>query len=183
MAPLPKPSDQRVRRNTPTIPTKALPLAGRVGRPPSCPYPLGKSGKAWWSWAWATPQACAWHKGYLFTIARRAQLEDEVDALRVVEGTLNLDEFVDRAELDGLDDAVKDVKHLIGVLKGLATGELTLMKEMREIEDRIGLTPKGMAALHWEIARDEVGAKRDEKNEGAPGRRLKAVDPALVGQA
>lgn len=33
-------------------------------------------------------------------------------------------------------------------------GQLQLMREMREIDDRLGLTPKGMAALRWVIVDD-----------------------------
>jgi hypothetical protein len=31
----------------------------------------------WWRWAWTTPQATKWHKGFTEALARRASLEDE----------------------------------------------------------------------------------------------------------
>lgn len=48
--------------------------------------------------------------------------------------------------------------------------------EVRQLEDRLGLTPMSMKRLQWEIAADEVGEKREEKAASST-RRLKAVDP------
>lgn len=42
------------------------------------------------------------------------------------------------------------------------------------LEDRLGLTPKSMRMLMWDIARDEVAEKRDEQATSARGR-IKAV--------
>lgn len=112
---------------------------------------LGDAGKGWWSWAWHTPQAAAWSPGDLYAIVRRAQLEDRVAALQ------HVDDF-DMGELLATDEGLeryKRLKSVIGMLKGMASGELQLMKEMRELDDRLGLTPKGMAALRWTIVDDE----------------------------
>jgi hypothetical protein len=87
-----------------------LPAAGRRGRAPVCPYELGVAGSAWWVWAWTTPQATRWDKGALYTVARRARLEDDVDS-----------------------------------------GKLAVEKEMRELDGKLGLTPKAMADLGWTI--------------------------------
>ena len=54
-----------------------VPVAGRLGRPPNPPIELGEDGRRWWKWAWSTPQACKWHKGFHESLARRASLEDE----------------------------------------------------------------------------------------------------------
>lgn len=43
------------------------------------------------------------------------------------------------------------------------------------LEDRLGLTPKAMRMLMWEIARDEVAERRDEKQESTARGRIKAV--------
>lgn len=56
-----------------------------------------------------------------------------------------------------------------------------LMAEVRQIEDRLGLTPKSMRMLLWEIAPDEVAIKRGEVEEREEAskqvrKRLKAVD-------
>ena len=38
----------------------------------------------------------------------------------------------------------------------------TILGEVRQLEDRLGLNPKAMRSLLWEIASDEVAEKRDE---------------------
>jgi hypothetical protein len=48
------------------------------------------------------------------------------------------------------------------------------MSEARQLEDRLGLTPKAMRMLMWQIAPDEVAEKRQESGRGARGR-IKAV--------
>jgi hypothetical protein len=52
------------------------------------------------------------------------------------------------------------------------------LAEVRQLEDRLGLTPKAMRLLLWEIVEDEVGEKRStpgtSKARGARGR-IKAV--------
>ena len=61
--------------------------------------------------------------------------------------------------------------------------------EARQLEDRLGLTPKAMRSLMWVISDDEVGEKRDDKTgaaaqsassgtEKSARRRLRAVDSA-----
>jgi hypothetical protein len=74
---LPKP-DARAQRTAVAENSVAqrVPVTGRVGRPPSCPLPLGAAGQRWWRWAWSTPQATRWNKGFMEPLARRASLED-----------------------------------------------------------------------------------------------------------
>lgn len=64
---------------------------------------------------------------------------------------------------------------LEGDLHAMEPGEgLAVMREMRELDDRLGLTPKGMAALRWKIVADDAkAAGQVAKPKG--GRRLKAV--------
>lgn len=53
--------------------------------------------------------------------------------------------------------------------------------EARQLEDRLGLTPKAMRMLLWVVAEDEVGQQRQASAKGrstSPKRRLSAVDPA-----
>lgn len=62
-------------------------------------------------------------------------------------------------------------------------GDLDAGKESRQYADRLGLTPRGMRALMWVIAADQVTEKRREHQatgtEGKPvRRRLRAVDDA-----
>lgn len=147
--PIAKPAAQRRRRNAPTIPTTRLPRTGRTGRAPRCPYDLGKAGASWWRWAWKTPQACAWDEvGHLYLVARRAQLEDDLRAIEDVTLNLGADDLLD-------PDLVAGLKAAMSTLKRLAGGKLNVAREMREIDDRLGLTPKSMAQLHYEIVDDE----------------------------
>lgn len=146
MARGPLPSPDAIRRNAPTIPTTALPASGRKGVAPAPPFglDLGAEGSAWWSWAWSTPQAAGWSTGDEYLIARRASLEDDLASLAAVEG-------LDCGSLDGADD---ELRKLVQRIAALATGRLQIMREMREIDDRLGLTPKGLAALRWKIVDD-----------------------------
>lgn len=149
--PLPEPG--RRRRNPPAIPTTTLPVSGRKGRPPKCPYELGRAGATWWKWAWATPQACAWDASAVYTAARRALLEDDLAALSVMDA-----DRVELAELIGVDDENEQwraLSYLVGRLKSLAGNEVTLMKEMRELDGKLGLNPEALAKLRWKIVADE----------------------------
>ena len=154
--PLPQPT--RRRRNAPTIPTTMLPAAGRTDPAPRLPgyVKLGKAGRAWWKWAWSTPQAAAWALGHEGVVARRASLEDDLDALARVDG-FDFDGLIDDP------DAALTVKMIVQRLAGLAAGRLSLVREMRELDDRLGLTPKAMAALRWTIA--DPGAVSDDGGE------------------
>lgn len=50
-----------------------------------------------------------------------------------------------------------------------------LHAQVTAMEDRLGLTPKAMRLLLWEIRTDEVGVKRAEKTAEAARDRLKVV--------
>lgn len=171
-APGPLPNPRRRRRNAPTIPTTDLPAAGRSGSAPRCPkwIDLGPSGTAWWRWAWHTPQAAAWSAGDHPLIARRAVLEDMIAARK-------LGDVGELAELLGLDaDHIPDgIEAVFTALAELAGGALSIMREAREIEDRLGLTPKGMAQLRWRIVPDvvEEDAEDDELAKRREGRRAR----------
>lgn len=141
----PLPDENRVRRNAPTIPTTQLPASGRKGPAPTPPVGagLGAAGKRWWKWAWSTPQAAAWASGHEGVVARRASLEDDLAALADVQ-SLDL--------ADVLDEEAARFRSTVQRLAALATGRLAILREMRELDDRLGLTPKAMAALRWTIA-------------------------------
>lgn len=55
----------------------------------------------------------------------------------------------------------------------------SLLSEVRQLEDRLGLNPRAMLSLRWEMADDDAGA---ESPAAAPAsvRRLRAVDPDAV---
>lgn len=177
--PGPLPNRQRRRRNPPAIPTTNLPVGGRGGRVPAVPeaYPLKKAGRAWWKWAWKTPQAAAWDTGSIYTVVRRAQLEDDLALID------HFDPF-DLAELLGMDDenkAVRELAFIIGRLKGLAGGRIAILKEMRELDNKLGLNPEALAKLRWKIVAPEEDQKQSApKRLPANVRRLPAVDPAAA---
>lgn len=170
--PLPTPNPRR--RNAPTIPTTKLPAGGRSAPAPEVPswLELGRAGRAWWDWAWSTPQAAAWADGHEVVAARRAQLEDDLSALSEVEG-LDLIEVADA-------DNKRDAQAVVRAVASLATGRVQVMKHMLDLDDRLGLTPKGMAALRWTVVADEP---KGEKASTGNVRRLKAVDPRAVAGA
>lgn len=143
--PGPLPATTRRRTNAPTIPTTVLPAAGFEGTVPDVPpgAELGTVGRLWWDWAWETPQAAGWSPGHEAMVARRASLEDDLDALERVKGL----DFLD--VLDAEEAAA--AKAAISRIAASATGRLQILREMREMDDRLGLTPKGMAALRWTI--------------------------------
>lgn len=164
--PLPKPEGERVRRNKPTIPTYNLLSSGRPGAAPDCPLELGPDGRAWWEWAWATPQAFGWSDGDLYFLAHRAQLEDDLRCL----DSEDFDILDDVLSYSG-DSAPAMIGKLINRLKALATGKASLLTRCNDMDDKLGLTPKGMAALRWKIVPDEAdasvgappGAKRSKR--------------------
>ncbi len=51
-----------------------------------------------------------------------------------------------------------------------------LLAQATSMEDRLGLTPKAMRLLLWEIVSDEVTEARQSRTTPTP-RRIKAVDP------
>lgn len=170
--PIPDPNARR--RNAPTIPTTDLPAGGRAGRSPTPPsrYRLSNAGRQWWAWAWHTPQAAAWDGGgFEELVARRAALEDDLAAIARPHG-LDLREL-EAATSPELAAAVRSVA-------ALATGRLAILKECREIDDRLGLTPRGLAALRWRVLaapeeEPEVAAPVDEVEQRRRERLARAV--------
>lgn len=60
--------------------------------------------------------------------------------------------------------------------KSLSVG---LLGEVRQLEDRLGLTPMAMLRLRWEVAADEVAAQR--ATTPTDRKRLKVADDAVAG--
>lgn len=171
----PLPTGYAARRNKPTIPTTVLAASGRQDPAPECPFELGVQGAAWWEWAWHTPQALGWDDGALVFIAHRAQLEDDVHALDSEDFSI-LDDVLSFPE----DNADALIGKLINRLKALATGKAALMTRLNDMDDKLGLTPKGLAALRWKIVADEV-PKEDAESKPKAKRGLSAVPDAATG--
>ncbi|MGE0138645.1 MAG: hypothetical protein AB7R77_12560 [Ilumatobacteraceae bacterium] len=163
--PGPLPQEHRRRRNAPTIPTTSLPVDGRKGRPPNPPswVELGAHGKAFWVWAWGTPQAAAWNKGHHVAIAHRASLEDDLAALVDYADGVNLEDLLalDTEKTDVLREISSRVDWLVKRLKAVAGGRSTIISRIQTYDAQLGLDPKGMAALRWKIV-DDTAARRDE---------------------
>lgn len=165
----------RRRRNTPTIPTTALPADGFRGRVPRCPTPLGPAGRAWWKWAWRTPQAAAWSAGGLYALAHRASLEDDLAAR---DGAASID-LTDLLVGPDAADAADALKAMVASLASLATGRVSILREIRELDTAFGLTAKGMAALRWTIkAPEKAGGKAAEVVTSDRWANLQVVDSA-----
>ncbi|HET7588609.1 MAG TPA: hypothetical protein VFK14_00265 [Solirubrobacterales bacterium] len=171
MARGPLPNKKKRRTNAATIPTTELPASGRKGRAPNVPtaYELGAAGLAWWKWAWRLPQAMAWDSGALYVIARRASLEDDLAAVDESEKLVERieDSIIRTIESEDPGDVPERLTYLgllVGKLKSLGAGRLAILKEMRELDKVLGLTPKGLADLRWEIVAD----KADEAAEPDP---------------
>lgn len=77
---------------------------------------------------------------------------------------------------------VRVVARYVVLLAEADVGEPKAAMEVRQIEDRLGLTPLAMLRLRWEIAPDEVAEAREQRS--APSaktsaqKRLHIVDPA-----
>lgn len=181
----PAPTGRARRRNTPTIPTKQLPAAGRPGRAPAVPkgYELGTTGRSWWLWAWKQPQAVHWDHGHIYAVARRARLEDliasidqdDVDLQAVLTDALGI-----TAEVVGTAESVADrVESLIRGLRAVAGGAAALYRQAGELDKVLGLTPKAMVDLRWELVAQPGDQSAADKQPEAPKvRQLRAVDPA-----
>lgn len=176
--PLPKPGARR--RNAPTIPTTTLPAGGYAGEIPEPPpdYDFLKPARSWWSWVWRTPQAAAFGTGSLYSLARRAQLEDDLWLLE------KADEFDLGAlmEISDKREMLQNLEFMLRKLKALAGGKASLLKEMRELDKRFGLDPKALSENRWTV--EEVEAPPAEPS-AAPAaakttkpRRILAVDVA-----
>lgn len=164
--PGPLPQPQRRRRNAPTIPTTSLPAGGREGPIPDPPewVSLGAAGRAWWAWAWSTPQSAGWsERAHLDAVARRAALQDDLYAIEL------------DGSLAGLDE--EELRALVCTLKAIVSGKATLLGKVTELDDRLGLTPKAMAQLRWTIVDDSESRSSTESvgNVVVPDRWRKAA--------
>lgn len=122
---------------------------------------------AWWAWAWALPQATAWDDGALYVVGRRAALEDDLQVL---------EDIGELADAIGVEDneLLQQLEWAFGRLKGLVSGRGAVMKEMRELDNRLGLNPKAMVDLRWSIV-DGV-AEVVQMPESTSRRTLRAVE-------
>ena len=93
-------------------------------------------------------------------MARRASLEDDLAALEAVQG-LDFDDL--------LGEKAMEVRLAVQHVAALATGRLQIVREMRELDDRLGLTPKAMAQLRWTIKGEGSVGSQEPTPAPAPG--------------
>lgn len=147
------PPNPNARRRNARVGVVLLPAKGREGEPPAWPVGFNPSRRmdAIWADLWSTPQAVAWERlAYTRVVARY------VDCLVQLE-----------RDLDEIDDPK--------VYVAMLAAQTRLLPEVRQLEDRLGLNPKAMRSLMWEVAADEVGERREERTKQRPRRRLTAV--------
>lgn len=170
--PAPKPAGQRRRRNKAPV-AATLTSSSKRGRAPNLPgsAKMLASTRDWWKTVWASPMAAHWIEADRPAVVRLAHLQDLV--ARELRGWTDRDDVGHLVE----DDQVPE---LVRVKLGGAMVSVTLLAEMRQIEDRLGLTPMARKRLQWELedetaaapaARvpDEVEARRRERFSRAVG--------------
>lgn len=77
---------------------------------------------------------------------------------------------------------IRVVARYVVLLAEADVGEPKAAMEVRQLEDRLGLSPMAMLRLRWEIAPDEVAEAREQRT-ASPAKsdaraRLRIVDPA-----
>lgn len=144
--PAPKPAAQRRRTNA-TPGTTYLPTEGRQGDAPEWPLAsMTLAEEVAWRDLWATPQAVAWE--------------------RLGIGTVRV---------------VARYTRLVCMAEGSAAGRMTVaaaevVGEVRQLEDRLGLTPMAMLRLRWEIVADELAETRADAPQPSSRPRIRAVE-------
>ena len=145
MPPTPKPSSQRRRRNKDAQPS-TLPAAGFSGPIPKLPSK---------SPAWLKLTKDWWTTIWRSPMATRWEDADVPSLVRLA----RLVDTVNRSD---------------GQKSWMGSQQANLLSEIRQLEDRYGLSPKSRASLRWEIARTEPETEAPK----ATVRRLRAVDTA-----
>ena len=80
VAPLPKPPEQRVRRNAGQAAWRQLPAAEPFRTPPPLPAKRPawlKSTRSWWAVLWSSPMAAAYLEADVDALVRLARLKDD----------------------------------------------------------------------------------------------------------
>lgn len=136
--PAPKDPAARRRRNT-SVGKTLLPANGRTGATPA--WPLLKFG--------ATRAAAG--------VSARAAVEKREAALwaRLWKSPQAVAWQRDGSELD----VAMYVRHMVSA----EGGDMKAAAEARQWSDRLGLNPKAMRSLLWEVAGDEVAERRDSR--------------------
>jgi hypothetical protein len=154
-----KPPGQRRRRNAGQSQWEELPAAGRKGPAPKprTDRELGPVALRYWKELWKSPMAVAFIDADIQPLTRLAVLVDDRARAESADGLLGIVESCEGGE----------VKVIVGQFSGDA--------EIRQLEDRYGVSPKARRALQWEIKQGEVVK---HPTAGRSRRKLRAVDSA-----
>lgn len=83
-------------------------------------------------------------------------------------------------ERQGMVRLVARYVMVLALVENPETISATLLGEVRQLEDRLGLSPMAMLRLRWEVVADEVAGRRDSKPVASKARRrLKVAGDAV----
>jgi len=133
---------------------------------------LGSAGTQWWEWAWRTPQACAWDDGQLLKVADRAALED--DLVAVSRADFMGDFLEDSLGVLASNDDFKAISDTVSSIARLLAGKISIQRQINEIDDRLGLSPKGRDQLRLKIVADDEYYPAEAPKRGAAAREAAA---------
>lgn len=163
--PPPKPASQRRRRNV-VKPAATLPATVRVAKAPALPRSkeMLASTRAWWKTVWASPMSAQWIAADLPNVYRLAALVDLTARQFAIVAEGPIPRLEERIEWQTEDRRTILVRFESPV-------QAQLLAEMRQLEDRLGLSPMARKRLQWEIpdesapaddkpAADELAARR-----------------------
>lgn len=163
--PAPKPASQRRRRNK-TAAAATLPAAPKRRTAPKLPggENMLPETRAWWRMVWKSPVAAQWIEVDRPAVVRLAHLQDLVG--REVIG------WSDRARVGSLRED-RDDQDVVRVELAGSMVSVQLLAEMRQIEDRLGLTPMARRRLGWEVEEQPSAAAAAPADEVAAARRAR----------
>lgn len=82
-------------------------------------------------------------------------------------------------ERHGWTRVVARYAHLVVSTERSDDVSVSMLSEIRQLEDRLGLTPMAMLRLRWEVVEDEVAEARQERAKPAKRRVLRSVPNAV----
>lgn len=159
MAPSPKPPGARRRRNAGQSQWQQLPAEGRSGPipEPRTDRELGEIASQYWETLWTSPMAVTFTDADIQSLTRLAVLVD------------------DRARSESADGLIEIVESNFGSEVEVVVGKFAGDAEIRQLEDRYGVSPLARRRLQWEIRQGEAGEPARAK---PMARTLRAVDAA-----
>lgn len=152
----PKPPGARRRRNTGQSEWQQLPAEGRRGKAPEprTDRVLGEIAKQYWETLWSSPMAVTFTDADIQPLTRLAVLVD------------------DRARAESADGLLEIVEDYHGNEVEVIVGRFAADGEIRQLEDRYGISPLARRRLQWEVSKADVVEM--PKRQGS--RQLRAIE-------